>query len=248
MTDVPGHTRAIVRPLAEHGVKLLDIGVNAASTPPDVPPLFVWREPGGRWLVVMYHHHEYGGVVKIPGSDLVVDMEVADDNVGPHSVEEIHNIYSRLRKQFPAATIIASDLTGIANAVAPYRSHLPVVTEEIGDTWIYGAPSDPLKVARYRELARLRREWIAGGRLRPGDATDLAFLRSFLLEVEHTWGTDTKTWLDFDHYTPRDLARNRDTSDSLVVLHWEASGLGKQFLAFIKLPETEKSSHAMLSG
>jgi hypothetical protein len=44
------------------------------------------------------------------------------------------------------------------------------------------------------------------------------------------------------------VARNRDTSDSLVVLHWEASGLGKQFLAFIKLPETEKSSHAILSG
>jgi hypothetical protein len=26
------------------------------------------------------------------------------------------------------------------------------------------------------------------------------------LAVEHTWGTDTKTWLDFDHYTPDDLA------------------------------------------
>jgi hypothetical protein len=206
MTDVPGHTRGIVGPLAGHGVRLLDIGVNSASTPPDVPPLFVWQAADEARLVVMYHHHEYGGVVRIPGSDLAVDMEVADDNRGPHSIEEIHRIYARLRKQFPAATITASDLTGIANAVAPYSSGLPVVTQEIGDTWIYGVPSDPLKVARYRELARLRREWIAGGKLRAGDTTDLAFLPSFLLEVEHTWGTDTKTWLDFDHYTPRDLA------------------------------------------
>src|SRR5271163_4503778 len=33
MTDVPGHTRGIIAPLASHGVKFLDIGVNDASTP-----------------------------------------------------------------------------------------------------------------------------------------------------------------------------------------------------------------------
>jgi hypothetical protein len=236
MTDVPGHTRAIVRPLTEHGVKLLDIGVNSASTPPDVPTLFVWREPDGRSLLVMYHHHAYGGVVKIPGSDLVVDVEVADDNLGPHSVEEIHAIYSRLRKQFPAAKVTASDLTGIANAVAPYRGQLPVVTQEIGDTWIYGVPSDPLKVARYRELARLRSEWIAAGNLQSGDASDLAFLRSFLLEVEHTWGTDTKTWLDFDHYTPRDLARMIDQPKYRVVTGSWAEKRDDLFDAITALP------------
>jgi len=37
----------------------------------------------------------------------------------------------------------------IANAVEPYRERLPIVTQEIGDTWISGVPSDPLKVARY---------------------------------------------------------------------------------------------------
>jgi len=236
MTDVPGHTRGIVGPLAEHGVKLLDIGVNSASTPPDVPPLFVWRAPDGSRLVVMYHHHEYGGVVRIPGAGLAVDMEVADDNRGPHSLEEIHKIYSRLRKQFPAATITATDLTGIANAVAPYSSQLPAIADEIGDTWIYGAPSDPLKVARYRELARLRREWIAGGKFSAGDATDLAFLRSFLLEVEHTWGTDTKTWLDFDHYTPHDLARMLDQPKYKVVQSSWAEKRADLFDAMAALP------------
>ena len=37
------------------------------------------------------------------------------------------------------------------------------------------------------------------------------------LEVEHTWGTDTKTWLDFDHYTPNDLAAMLDTKNYKVV-------------------------------
>ena len=80
-----------------------------------------------------------------------------------------------------------------------YRDRLPVVTEEIGDTWIYGCASDPLKVARYREITRLRDAWIAKGALQVGDATDLQLLRHVLLAAEHTWGTDTKTWLDFDN-------------------------------------------------
>ena len=80
------------------------------------------------------------------------------------------------------------------------------MTQEIGDTWIYGVPSDPVKVARYREVVRLRNSWINSGEFKAGDATDIALLRRFGLAAEHTWGTDTKTWLDFDHYTPHDLA------------------------------------------
>lgn len=218
MTDVPGHTRALIGPLAAHGVKLLDIGVNSASTPPDVPPVFLWKDAGGNSLVMLYHLHRYGGIIDIPGSDLAIDVEVRGDNSGPHSIEEIRKIYAGLRTRFPNAAIAASDLTGIASAVEPYRGRLPVVTQEIGDTWIYGVPSDPLKVARYLEVARLRSEWVGHGKLQPGDATDLAFLASFLLEVEHTWGTDTKTWLDFDHYAPHDLERMLDQPKYKVVL------------------------------
>ena len=36
MTDVPGHTRGIIAPLAAQGVTFLDIGVNDASTPAEV--------------------------------------------------------------------------------------------------------------------------------------------------------------------------------------------------------------------
>jgi hypothetical protein len=212
MTDVPGHTLGLIGPLAENGVKFLHIGVNSASTPPEVPDLFVWKDSAGATLTVMYQHKGYGGVVPIPGSDLAVAIEMADDNAGPHSMEEIRAIYSDLRKQFPGAAITASNLSEIANAVDPYRDQLPVVTDEIGDTWIHGVPSDPIKVARYRELARLRREWIADGQIKIGDVTDLAFLRRFSLFAEHTWGTDTKTYLDHDHYKPRDLEDVLDQS------------------------------------
>src|ERR1700733_3898089 len=55
MTDVPGHSRGLIGPLAESGVTFLDIGVNSASTPPDVPAAFVWKDPSGASVTMMYH-------------------------------------------------------------------------------------------------------------------------------------------------------------------------------------------------
>ena len=60
MTDVPGHTRAIVPLLAEAGIRFLHIGVNPASTPPRVPSLFRWRDPSGVEVMVMYQRGAYG--------------------------------------------------------------------------------------------------------------------------------------------------------------------------------------------
>jgi hypothetical protein len=216
MTDVPGHTRAIIPPLAAHGVKFLEIGVNGGSTPAEVPPLFLWKDPSGAGLPMMYHH-EYGGVAVAPGAELALVTEVRGDNSGPHKPEEIEEVFARLAAQFPKAEITASNLSEMAEALDAHRDKLPVVTQEIGDTWIYGCASDPLKVARYRAVARLREQWIAQGRMQCGDATDVEFLRHVLLEPEHTWGTDTKTWLDFDNYTPADLSRVLETKNYKVV-------------------------------
>jgi hypothetical protein len=217
MTDVPGHTRGLVSPLAESGVKFLEIGVNDASTPTQLPPLFNWKDRNGATLTVMYHHH-YGAVSVVPGSDLAIATVVRDDDSGPHTIEEIHDTYTALSKQFPNAEIVPTDLTTIANAVAQHSHSLPIISEEIGDTWIHGVASDPLKLARYRQVARLREQWLTQKKFSVGDSTDLALLRHLLLEVEHTWGTDTKTWLDFDHYTPNDLATMLDTKNYKVVL------------------------------
>ena len=141
----------------------------------------------------------------MPDSDLAVAVEMRGTTPGPHSVEEIAKIYAGLRKQFPHAQVTAANLSEIAAAVEPYRAGLPVVTQEIGDTWIYGVASDPAKVARYREVARLRQDWLAQGKFRVGDSIDRGLLRRLALCAEHTWGVDTKTLKDYQHYTPKDL-------------------------------------------
>ena len=53
LTDVPGHTRAIIPYLTRAGLEFLHIGVNPVSVNPAVPPLFTWRAPGGEELTVM---------------------------------------------------------------------------------------------------------------------------------------------------------------------------------------------------
>jgi hypothetical protein len=216
MTDVPGHTRGIIPPLAKHGIEFLEIGVNGGSTPAQLPPIFLWKDPSGASLPMMYHH-EYGATAKVPGSELTLVTEVRGDNSGPHKPEEIEKIHADLAVRFPNAEITACSLSEMAEAIKPYRDKLPVITQEIGDTWIYGCASDPLKVARYREISRLRDAWIAKGAFHVGDSVDLALLKHVLLEAEHTWGTDTKTWLDFDNYEPADLARMLDTKNYKVV-------------------------------
>ena len=210
MTDVPCHSRGIVSPLAAGGVRLLDIGVNSASTPPEVPNVFLWKAPDGSSLAVLYHKHDYGSTIRVSGSDVAVSVNVRTDNSGPHTIEEINAIYAELRQRFPNAQLTAGSLTDIATAMEPLRASLPIVTQEIGDTWIYGAPSDPPKIARYREVARLRKEWIASNRLVKGGPVDQHMLARLALAPEHTWGTDTKRYIDHDHYSPKELAENLD--------------------------------------
>ncbi len=198
MTDVPGHTRAIVPLLAEAGIRFLHIGVNPGASAPGVPPVFVWRDPSGAEVVVMYHKTFYGGLMAVPGLDEALLLAHTGDNRGPQSAADVRATFERVREQFPGATVVASTLDRFADALLRIKNTLPVVTYELGDTWIHGVASDPGKVARYRELARLRREWLASGQICP-DEPDLArFSRTLLLVPEHTWGLDTKRYLSGD--------------------------------------------------
>ena len=202
MTDVPGHSRGVIPLLAKNGIQLLHIGVNPASMPPDVPPLCVWRAPDGSEIVLMYQK-EYGSQMVIPGTQTVVAICFTNDNHGPHKPEEIVKIYDDLRRQYPNAHIEASSMNAIAAEIATIRNQLPVITQELGDTWIHGPGSDPLKVARYREMSRLRNSWLKGKTLTFGDTKDLAFGIPLLMVAEHTWGLDVKKYLgDYGIYSP----------------------------------------------
>jgi hypothetical protein len=104
MTDVPGHTRGLTRPLVKQGVTFLDIGVNDASTAAQLPPIFLWKDTSGAALPVMYHLG-YGGTTRVPNSNIAISIVVRDDNSGPHTPQEIAEIYERLRYSYPQADV-----------------------------------------------------------------------------------------------------------------------------------------------
>lgn len=209
MTDVPGHTRGIVSLLAGAGVEFLHIGVNEAATPPSLPPLFIWRDPQGAEITVMYQH-AYGASMEVPGLQDALAFGFTEDNIGPQTIDQIAAIYADLRKASPDAIVEASTLDQFAKALRPIRNQLPVITQEIGDTWIHGAGTDPKKVSQYRALCRLRQEWIATPGSSPDPETLNRFSDHLLCVAEHTWGLDEKTHLaDYTHYSRADFDRMR---------------------------------------
>src|SRR5690606_11657523 len=88
MTDVPGHTLGLVPLLAEAGVRFLHIGVNSASTPPGVPPVFRWRAPDGSEVVVMYQG-EYGTTFVPERVRDGIAFAHTMDNMGPQNVGHV---------------------------------------------------------------------------------------------------------------------------------------------------------------
>lgn len=213
MTDVPGHTIGLVPLLARGGIDFLHLGVNGASAVPDVPEFFVWRAPDGSEVVVNYAR-SYGatelGVAAVPGGTDALHLAHTGDNFGPPSAADVETLFAELRAAHPGAKVIASTLDAFSREAVAARASLPVVTQEIGDSWIHGVASDPVQTARLRALLRLRTEWLAAGLLVPGTEECDAFSDGLLLVPEHTWGEDLKTYLpDYVNYEKADFQRAR---------------------------------------
>lgn len=194
MTDVPGHTRSIVSRLSRAGIRLLHIGVNGATPVPQVPEICRWRDTDGSEVILMYVNN-YGGTHVLPDRKTAVSIQLTGDNQGPHTAEHVRNIYAWLRKRYPRAKIEASTLTDVADALTQMQDRLPVVTAEIGDTWIHGMGSSPVRMARFRALSRLYGQWIADKRLDPQSDSAVYFAVQLGMIGEHTWGLDVKTHL-----------------------------------------------------
>jgi hypothetical protein len=219
MSDVPGHTIGIVAPMVEDGIEYLHIGINGVACMPNVPPLFVWQNSAGQSLIVNYCR-SYGGATEVPGHDEALYFMHSQDNMGPPSMAHLQQEFERLREKYPGAEICASTLDAFAAGLKRIRGRLPIVTEEIGDTWIHGTGSDPKKVSALKALVRLDRAWVKDGTwakhnsmLQDSRDARSAFLEELLLVCEHTWGLDFKKYLaDFKNWNRSDFdeARKRD--------------------------------------
>lgn len=74
--------------------------------------------------------------------------------------------YEILRAEFPNAELKASRLEEFFEAAQSIRDKLPVVSNEIGDTWIEGVASDPRRCAEYRAISRVMKDCFTMGKYR----------------------------------------------------------------------------------
>ena len=237
MTDVPGHTKALVPLLARHGIKLLHLGVNGASALAKAPPCFLWK-CGGAEVVVIYSG-DYGGAFQDPRVEEVLYFDHTLDNHGTPSADHILKKLKAIEQQFPGYTVEAGTMDEIAEVLWEKRHDLPVVTEEIGDTWIHGSAADPYKSAALRELMARKRKWLADGSMTRESAEYAGFSDALLCIAEHTCGMDMKKYFsDYEHYLKPDFeaARKKDC----VHVHHPLRDFPQNFLVVIGRLAREK--------
>lgn len=200
MSDVPGHTKGLVHFLAKSGVKLLHIGVNPATPVPDVPEIFNWK-CGEDSVITMYNGGGYGNFFRI--GDIGVCFAHTADNCGPQDRKSIEEVYAQLRKEYPGAKLIASNLNNVAEYVWDFAAQLPVIDKEIGDSWIHGGGTDPKKMSLYRSLLR---------KIHQDGSVKYDLSDSLLPVPEHTWALDLKTFFHNDtDYMLEDFEKIQDS-------------------------------------
>jgi len=211
--DVPGWTRATIPLLRKRGINGLSVGAGQPPGKPDVPPLFVWRDELSGTDIVVSYESSYGEVTpdsRHNSTIFVLPNGVAmaagwwGDNGGPAPPANTQEDWVTLAKLFPDATVLASTFDEFfVEANKPeVKAKLPVVTAEIGDGWIYGVPSDPLKNTLFREIDRQRSACVKRGECDPTSDAMRAFDRLLVKVPEHTWGVAGQIWMpDFVNYT-----------------------------------------------
>eukprot|EP01116_Phalansterium_solitarium_P018609 TRINITY_DN499_c0_g1_i1.p1 TRINITY_DN499_c0_g1~~TRINITY_DN499_c0_g1_i1.p1 ORF type:complete len:799 (-),score=301.91 TRINITY_DN499_c0_g1_i1:735-3131(-) len=237
--DVPGMTSGIVPWLVDSGVSAISVGVNSASTPPDVPTAFVWRDQSsGAEVLAMWHPYGYGGyeisdAVIVPGLSHALVFDWNGDNAGPYTADEYFQHFEQIQKEFPNAQVVSSTFDNFTQYLAQAKSNLPVISNEIGDTWIYGVPSDAHKLAQLRAM---NRAWAAftsestakTRQLMNNDPVFWNATRLMLKNGEHTWGRDVKSnlqdntnWANPDFEFARTQGPNRAQYGILEQSWWE---------------------------
>lgn len=215
-TDVAGISRAVVPLLAAAGRRALHSGTNGKCRLAAVPQAFTWLDAASGSSALALMTNDYGGTVVVPPHALI--MSYGGDNGGPPTAAGVAATYASARAAFPGAAVKLSSFDEFAEAALGDGStaSLPVITSEIGDGWLYGAASDPVKMATYRETVRTAADAVAGRLVVNGtlalplavnDSHYVAFQRRIALGgPEHNGGVSIGSYLPQSRGTSGDWA------------------------------------------
>lgn len=216
--DVPFLTRAAIPQLVAAGINTVSVGVNGGSRPPNLPKAFVWRdEASGTSVRVLLLQGGYGGlhgigppaianlfdVIVVPGLSTALVVDWAGDNSPPKTPTQLAADWGHLQTQFPGAAIVPGtfeDFAAAMDAMPGVEDGLPVITSEVGETWIFGAGADPVRTARMRGAFRALASCRAAGQCDSDKDPAVRNATGWMLRAaEHTDGLDHKSTI-----TPRE--------------------------------------------
>lgn len=201
LRDVPGSSRAVLPAMRRAGYEAISIGANGAVVAAAVSNAFLWKtgddDPG---TIGLLHPGGYGGVklqdcIVVPGLADALCVWVTGDNSGPPNTSAVFQVWRILSRTFPKAEVFASTFDAFVERLAPVRDRLPVVTQEMGDTWISGPPADPWKIAAFRLMSRERAACLASRTCSADDPAIRNFSRFLLKAPEHTAGLSSTPYL-----------------------------------------------------
>jgi hypothetical protein len=197
------------------------LGLHVVRTP------FLWVDSlSNSSIVVDVHPGGYGGITgdyTPPGDSMdgslcdcigVVGLEEVlcyawrGDNYGPAGVAEVREDFRLFGKLFPNADVVAStlgDYFGLIDGNETIRANLPTMEAEMGDTWIYGVQSDPMKVAQMRAIQRAYTAHLLAADDEAEDDDLRGFLHYTIKLFEHTWGGSTGAHMNISHETVSDV-------------------------------------------
>ncbi|KAK7504494.1 hypothetical protein BaRGS_00004360, partial [Batillaria attramentaria] len=211
LRDVPGLTKAVIPILQKHNISGVSVGVNSGQPGPAVPNHpFLWKldEEEETGVVAFWHPGGYplgpGAFPNGPGGlsrkDCHIPLRVSEfpealcfafrqDNQGPpESATEVLANYEVARGQFRNAMVQGSSLDAYVTALLAAKATLPQFDLEIGDPWIHGVSSDPVKTAQYRAFCRVFDKCMETGRCSGDDPRVVDAVRYLTKIPEHTWG------------------------------------------------------------
>ena len=200
MTDVPSHSWILPTLLKNAGVNFLHLGCNGASMPPQLPYLFWWEGPDGSRLLTMYST-EYGSEL-FPPKDWPcktwLAMLMRGDNQGPPQPEELKQLLDKIHKEMPGVKVTVGELGDFGDRIMQENPELPVIKQDMPDTWIHGAMCDPSSaIVESKAVPDIYMGESLGTLLdlygvkssSPRDNQTIASAyESALLYYEHTWG------------------------------------------------------------
>lgn len=199
MTDVPSYSKLMPTLLKNAGVNFLHLGCNPGSTPPEVPFLFWWEGPDGSRLLTMYSASYGNGL--FPPDDWKyktwIAMMMGSDNKPPPSPEQVREHIKMIQEKLPGVKVRIGTIGDFGDRmVREDLSDLPVIREDMPDSWIHGPMCNPDGVILARKavpelftsesLNTLLNNW---GVATEDVAGSIAHgYENSVLFYEHTWG------------------------------------------------------------